>query len=260
MQQETGSFIVCLAEIRYRDTAFSRFNKINKGKATHRVTEINKRHKAAEKMRSEGNTPLLLDDKTWLVISQTTTNKKYTVQYIAKCTTCELRCSKCNTCIHMYTCSCLDSVTHTTVCKHIHLIHLLEGERYNSMGDGGTTQISVLPNKRCNNALASNEYFSHILRNKLTSTTIQSAKDQATLKLHHIQAQISQCDNIQALKSVIHHLNCAIGTVNAMTKHPIQTLSVSKHISPNTKMDPQKRYHSTKKVRRQTIKTVNKCI
>ena len=38
-----------------RDTAFSIFNKINKGKATHRVTETNKRHKAAEKMISEGN-------------------------------------------------------------------------------------------------------------------------------------------------------------------------------------------------------------
>ena len=70
-----------------RDAAFSRFNKINKGKATHRVTEINKRHKAAENMISEGNIPTLRDDKTWLAISQTTKHKEYVVQYIGKCTT-----------------------------------------------------------------------------------------------------------------------------------------------------------------------------
>ena len=74
-----------------RDTAFSRFNKIDKSKATHRVTEIHKRHKPAENMISEGNTPTLRNDKTWLVISQTTKHKKYVVQYIGKCTTCKLR-------------------------------------------------------------------------------------------------------------------------------------------------------------------------
>ena len=34
-------------------------------------------------------------------------------------TTCKLRCCKCRACIHMYTYSCLDGVTHTTVCNYI---------------------------------------------------------------------------------------------------------------------------------------------
>ena len=33
-----------------RDKAFERFRKLEKGKRTHRIFEINKRHKAAEKM------------------------------------------------------------------------------------------------------------------------------------------------------------------------------------------------------------------
>ena len=33
-----------------RDKAFERFNKIEKGKRSHRVCEINKRHKAAEQL------------------------------------------------------------------------------------------------------------------------------------------------------------------------------------------------------------------
>ena len=41
--------VIILFEIR-KDVAFSRFIKINKGKSTHRINEVNKRHKRAEKM------------------------------------------------------------------------------------------------------------------------------------------------------------------------------------------------------------------
>ena len=136
----------------------------------------------------------------------------------------------------MYTCSYLDSVTHTTVCKHVHLIHIKEGNSLINMEDDMT--------------LKSDQYFSQILRNTSTTNTIQTAKDQATSKLHQIQAQVSQCDDMDALKSVIHHLDCAIGTINAMTNHPIQKLSVTKHIPPNTNKEPQKRFHSIKNVRK----------
>ena len=120
----------------------------------------------------------------------------------------------------MYTCSCLDSVTHTTVCKHIHLIHIKEGNRLINMEDD-MTQTSVFANKWCSNALKSDQYFSQILRNTSTTNTIQTAKDQATSKLHQIQAQASQCDDMDALKSVSYLLDCAIGIINAMTNHPI---------------------------------------
>ena len=89
----------------------------------------------------------------------------------------------------MYTCSCLDSVTHTTVCKHIHLIHIKEGNRLNNMEDA-MTQTSVFANKGCSNALKSDQYFSQILRNTSITNTIQTTKDQATSKLHQIQAQV----------------------------------------------------------------------
>ena len=163
-------------------------------------------------------------------------NKEYVVQYIGKCTNCKLRCSKCRACIHMYTCSCLDSVTHTAVCKHIHLIHIKEGDRLNNIEDD-MTQTSIFANKGCSNALNSDQYLSQILRNTSTTNTIQTANDQATSKLHQIQAQVSQCDDMDALKSVIHHLDCAIVTINAMTNHPIQKLSVTKHVPPNTNKD-----------------------
>ena len=96
----------------------------------------------------------------------------------------------------MYTCSCLVSVTHTTVCKHIHLIHI-KGDRLNNMEDD-VTQTSVFANKGCSNALKSDQYFSQILQNTSTTNTIQTKKHQATSKLYQIQAQVSQCDDMDA--------------------------------------------------------------
>ena len=101
----------------------------------------------------------------------------------------------------MYTCTCLDSVTHTTVCKYIHSIQIL-GDRLNNTSD--TTQSLVVANTGCRTHLP------YLLK------TMQHLNYN-----YEIQAQISQCDNMDTLKSVIHHPNCAIGTINAMTKHPV---------------------------------------
>ena len=32
-------------------------------------------------------------------------------------------CSHCHNCIYQYSCTCMDSLIHRTVCKHIHLVH-----------------------------------------------------------------------------------------------------------------------------------------
>ena len=37
---------------------------------------------------------------------------------------CHLKCTSCDACIHMYTCTCTDHVVHYTVCKLAHLVHL----------------------------------------------------------------------------------------------------------------------------------------
>ena len=98
-----------------RDKAFNRFEKLNKGKSTHRVSEINKRHAAADTIITKGIRPSMKADSTFLVQSQNFKEIVYQVKYQSQCTKCKLRCFKCSA---MYTCTCLDSVTHTTVCKH----------------------------------------------------------------------------------------------------------------------------------------------
>ena len=70
-----------------------------------------------------------LQQDKWLIDSQTQKGTQYTVTLISNCSTCKLQCTNCNACIHMYICTCLDSITHTTVCKHVH-IHFTHKSRH----------------------------------------------------------------------------------------------------------------------------------
>ena len=101
-----------------RDKIFEHLTKIEKGKYYHRVVEINKRHKAAVSMRSSGGAVIQRDETNWEVPSEKDGSMNYTVQLVNKSCKCQLRCTNCKACIHMYTCLCMDAILHCTVCKH----------------------------------------------------------------------------------------------------------------------------------------------
>ena len=107
-----------------RDKAFERFQKLHKGKNTHRISEIHRRHKLGREMMAT-QIPCEISQSSWTVKSQQEPHKEYTVNVVLDSCQCKLRCSQCNACIHMYTCSCVDSALHTTVCKHMHGIQML---------------------------------------------------------------------------------------------------------------------------------------
>ena len=103
-----------------RDKAFGQFQKIHKGKNSHRIGEIRQRHQNAHEMVAGGCIPVQHSEHAWKVNSQQDSEKHYIVRIALESCDCKLRCSSCNACIHMYSCTCVDSAIHTTVCKHIH--------------------------------------------------------------------------------------------------------------------------------------------
>ena len=56
----------------------------------------------------------------YTVSSESTVKRK---QLVCEC---KIRCQFCSACAHMYACTCLDACTNTTVCKHMHLVHMHE--------------------------------------------------------------------------------------------------------------------------------------
>ena len=100
-----------------RDKAFERFRKLETGKSTHRICEINKRHKAAEKIESTQITTISSGSE-WKVESQSKSGTYYTVKKTQASCQCKLICNHCGVCTHLYSCTCLDAIIHSTICKH----------------------------------------------------------------------------------------------------------------------------------------------
>ena len=109
-----------------RDKFFERIIKSEKGKVTHRIGEINRRHRAALDLMENKVTieNVSSSNNQWNISSRSLAHVHYVVQQILDHCDCKVRCSSCDVCLHMYTCSCVDNAVHSTACKHIHLIHL----------------------------------------------------------------------------------------------------------------------------------------
>ena len=84
-----------------RDKVFEQLTKLEKGKFTHRVSEINKRQKEAQRMESLMELVHAVDDNTWSIPSARDGSVKYTIKQTTETCDCKLRCSTCATCIHV---------------------------------------------------------------------------------------------------------------------------------------------------------------
>ena len=107
-----------------RDKAFEQIQKLKKGKSSHQIKEINKRHGSAEEMMSSGILPIQCSENSWKVASQKTKEKNYIVTKVKQECACLLHCSSCHVCVHMFNCSCVDAHLHNTVCKHSHVVQV----------------------------------------------------------------------------------------------------------------------------------------
>ncbi len=60
----------------------------------------------------------------WRIESSRSKGTFYILQKLRDNCDCSLNCSVCNACPHLYSCTCLDSTVHSTVCKHSHFVHM----------------------------------------------------------------------------------------------------------------------------------------
>ena len=65
--------------------------------------------------------------------------KWYIIEKVAStCTAgCSLLCHACNNCVHMFTCTCMDAIMHSTICKHVHLLCLHHPNDHESIDKSG---------------------------------------------------------------------------------------------------------------------------
>ena len=156
-----------------RNKEFERLLKIENGKPTHRICEINKRHKSALEMQKQSQNKVTIEVyKKWEVQSQTRHGVAYTIKKQLDSCDCKLSCMVCT---HMFSRTCLDSVLHSTICKYVHLLVMEDKENLTQLYVG-KTQSST---------------------NKAMDGIDTSVYNQVTPSTHH--------SNIAKLKAVFHY-------------------------------------------------------
>ena len=155
----------------------------------------------------------------------------------------------------MYTCICLDSITHTTVCKHIHFIHKSRHEEHQEI-----SKDSIEKTCTNNDIKWDNQYFTTILGSCSSKTqNILLVREQATVKASQLSALISDCTSTDTLIAAMAHLNSAIGIMNALSRnYNTESLPKVKSICPNANKDKQLSFNSTRKKRSTQKKSITK--
>ena len=212
-----------------RDKVFEQLTKLEKGKYSHRITEINKRHKSAIKMSV---TITRQNETGWMVPSDHDGSVTYNVRLLRDTCNCKLRCKNCDACIHMYACTCMDSMLHATVCKHVHLVKIRT-----------TAKVSATVPHTSTTA----EYFSSVLDEK-SNDQLFALCQQVFSKLNDITVLVTGCHNADALKTSSKHLTAAIMAMRAMQSTSAQSiLPIKRKIPANRNSEKQQRFFSTKK-------------
>ncbi|XP_050514453.1 uncharacterized protein LOC126889821 [Diabrotica virgifera virgifera] len=101
-----------------KDKLFERLITLNKGKISSKLRELRKRHKTSLNLDMD---TIVMSEMGWEIPSSST-NDIYLVQKNKPSCDCQLVCDLCQSCLHSYSCTCLDNSIRWNMCKHIHLV------------------------------------------------------------------------------------------------------------------------------------------
>ena len=224
-----------------RDKIFERLRKLELGKNTHRICEINKRHKSALSLSPTSIETIA--DNQWIVKSETK-NMYYTIANVQETCECQIKCHECNICPHIYSCTCLDATLHATVCKHIHLIYM-----YICMSPGEKLTTYIPSNTIPNNEV-DYTYFNEVLTHNKIDPNLDSIKTTFLSRLAELEQFVRSCHNQEAILAASKHLKAGISIFQAFqNQNEDRSLMKKRQYAPNQNMDKQLKFFSTKKKR-----------
>jgi hypothetical protein len=243
-----------------RDKTFERFHKLHKGKTSSRITCINKRHREADVMLSCHCIVHRTSDSSWTVQSQHDPDKYYTVHLVNEACSCNMRCSYCDACLDMYTCSCVDSALHTTVCKHIHVVQCL----FKNITHAHQCEEPDSPERQMDQEtvlakINSGVYLSSVLQTSDGHEALEHEKRKAMDVLSEITTLIASAQNPDALTSATKHLKQVASVMKALKDKEVclPSLTVKKRLASIARNEKQKDFIKTKK-NRQTAPRLSK--
>ena len=232
-----------------RDKVFERIIKVEKNSSSKKVLDINKRHvivMSALPTMVEGG---------WKIPSQSTHVDYYVLPVRDMCE-CRLHCSACQCCPHMYECSCVDFAVHATVCKHVHTVHHLRSVTAsdNSVDESHTSVVITEDNAAVTDASVPSDTVDEDMATDALSASneVDGVRSRLISKCQQIMAEAALCDDSEALKCALKHVQTAEASLRAIAQCRASTIPAVRRVPANKKLERQLRFFSTKK-KRQSI-------
>ena len=222
-----------------RDKFFDRLVKGSKGKYSFKLEDIRKRHDKSEDISFAA---IQETSEGVFNVMSSTGNGNYTVtaldNTICSRDNCMLYCSKCNVCLHTYSCTCPDYSIAANMCKHIHFIGRFKAK--------GVTEVkSIHPSPPPILQLHSNEIHSVLSLGGKPTSVIESRR-KALRSVQQLTALIEECNDEEMLTQVNSEINTSIRLLKCEL-HNVTLPVVSQQEPANKKLSPQRRFFSTRK-------------
>lgn len=182
-----------------RDKIVSRIIKLTKGYNNSHIQNIHKRHRSA----LTGSFNIHLNDvNIWTLQSD---NNQYVVSKKNPCevSSCQLRCSFCQICIHEYDCTCVDYYIKAMICKHIHFIHL-KFEENGRLSEQSSEIIVKQTFPQSATELEKNQCLA-VLAKRNDNTDVNLGKEKIKTELREINLQVDLLKNTD-LKPILPHV------------------------------------------------------
>ena len=178
------------------------------------------------------------EENSWICKSEDG-KRNYTV--ILNCQRCDdrqcsLKCSNCNICVHNNTCSCVDFLLYSTICKHIHLVH-----QYSKRNERETKICEETITERNNDKDEEFIQFTEMVKDK-TKSDFALTKTKCLDLLLELSGMVQNTDE-RHFEAVKHVLNSTVAVKNT-------SAMMKKHID-NVKLDPAMRITPGKNLEQQ---------
>lgn len=233
-----------------RDRLYDRLITLHKGKITKKISDLRVRHKESLKL---SESLIMKGDTGWNILSSNRTDLYFIKESTTDCT-CNLRCLDCKTCIHNFSCTCIDYSIRWNMCKHIHLL---------------CTSLIPKDINECPDKLNIGKQFlkdeeivltREILKDKLNPPTSISTKiEKLKLEFNALVDTIADDKGLQVVKNHLKSMKASIEAANSLVNNGelIKDTSTDKNMTPYNKNIIPQRLFSTKKPTKKNRKMAN---
>lgn len=183
-----------------REKSRNRVMKLVKGKNVFYNRDVLKRHMFA--LNSQFNVEIVnvLGENCWKVGNNT---RVYLVRKLLADSCCNLICSECKICFHMYTCNCRDFLRTSKICKHIHYVHKFDGETSENFDRVGTCGNEKVEMSEMNDENSTENWFAETQNEQLK----ESFKHKINTILEKLQSMDSESLNDSVIFQILQHLD-----------------------------------------------------